>query len=118
SYYSLERIMVAMYVVITKATYVTGMELFALQIPSISLSFKLNPIDDSLSLRIPTNIPLNASCTDAELLTREILRCLEYRSTVSLGGIQLSDLTNPGRVAHHVSKTIMNIAAIPLNAAS
>lgn len=52
----IERLMIACDVAITKGTYNTTMELFALGIPTISLSSGLNFVDDFFARRIASNI--------------------------------------------------------------
>ena len=56
----IERTMLAGDVAITKANRITTLELSALGVPSISISYGINPIDDSRVARIPTNEPLRA----------------------------------------------------------
>jgi hypothetical protein len=51
----IERTMIGADVAITKATRITCLELSALGIPSISLSYGLNPVDDYRVARIRTN---------------------------------------------------------------
>ena len=71
--------MVASDVVITKATRKTSFELNALRIPSISISFGLNPIDEHRVLRIPTNCALRARGLTPASLSEHLSRALSER---------------------------------------
>jgi UDP-N-acetylglucosamine:LPS N-acetylglucosamine transferase len=63
-----ERLMVASDVVITKANRGSTIELAALGIPSVSLSYGLNAIDEMIIPRLHSNVALNARGIDAETL--------------------------------------------------
>lgn len=56
----IERLIVASDIVVTKANRGTTYEAAALGVPSVSLSFGLNPIDDIIVSRISSNLPLHA----------------------------------------------------------
>jgi UDP-N-acetylglucosamine:LPS N-acetylglucosamine transferase len=64
----IERTMIASDVAITKASRMTCLELHALGIPSISISYGLNPIDDYRVPRIRSNRALRASALTSRLL--------------------------------------------------
>lgn len=64
----IERLMVASDLVITKANRGTTIDLASLGIPSISLSFGLNPIDEAVVPRIPSNVALQAGGLDGAFL--------------------------------------------------
>lgn len=65
---SVDQIMVASDVVITKGNRGTIMDAASLGVPSISLSFGSNPIDEILIAGIHSNRPFQAKATDAALL--------------------------------------------------
>jgi UDP-N-acetylglucosamine:LPS N-acetylglucosamine transferase len=65
---SVDQIMVASDVVITKGNRGTLMDAASLGVPSISLSFAVNPVDDALIAGISSNRAYQAKATDAALL--------------------------------------------------
>jgi UDP-N-acetylglucosamine:LPS N-acetylglucosamine transferase len=65
----IERLMVASDVVITKGNRVTILESASLGVPSISLSYGLNPVDDTIVARIPSNTALHAKAVDSQFLS-------------------------------------------------
>jgi len=67
-----ERLVVASDLVITKANRGTTLEVSALGVPSISISHGLNPIDDSIVSRIPTNTAFRAASIDSNFLGQAI----------------------------------------------
>jgi len=67
-----ERLMIASDLVITKANRGTTIELAALGIPSLSLSFGLNPIDETIIPRIVTNRRLDARGIDGAFLAASL----------------------------------------------
>src|SRR5581483_6777083 len=73
---NIERTMVAADIAITKGTRRTSFELNALGIPSISISYGLNPIDDYRVAQIPTNCALRARGLTAESLSRHMVNAL------------------------------------------
>ena len=64
----IERLMVASDLVITKTNRGTTIDLASLGIPSISLSFGLNPIDEAVVPRIHSNVALQAGGLDGAFL--------------------------------------------------
>ena len=76
-YRPVERLMVASDLVITKANRGTIMDLCTLSIPSISISWGLNPIDELVVPRIRTNTAFNARAVDADFLAECITNILE-----------------------------------------
>ena len=74
--WQIDRLMVASDVAITKANRKTAMELAALGIPSISLSYGLNPTDDARVELIATNTALKAKEIDSNLLADCISKLL------------------------------------------
>jgi hypothetical protein len=79
-----EALMVASDVVITKANRGTTLELAALEVPSISISYERNAIDEAALPRIPTNTPLLAAAIDASALA-DVLR--QVIATSRVGGV-------------------------------
>ena len=61
-------LMVASDLVITKANYTSAREVDSLGIPQISVSYRLNPIDDLFAERIATNRALYADELDTDKL--------------------------------------------------
>lgn len=72
----IDKWMAASDVAITKGTRKSSLELEYAGIPSISLSYGLNKIDDRRVSRIQSNIPLRADATDPQTLASHILRSL------------------------------------------
>lgn len=68
----MDRLLVASDLVITKANRGTVFEAASLGIPTISLSFGLNPIDDLLVARLRSNLLLSARATDGAALGQYI----------------------------------------------
>jgi hypothetical protein len=75
-YQPVETLMVASDLAITKANRGTTLELASLGIRSISLSLGLNPIDETIIPRIPSNRALNANGIDTAFLTEVMESCL------------------------------------------
>jgi hypothetical protein len=73
---ALEELMVASDVIITKGNRITALESEALGIPSISISFGLNPIDDQRISRIRSNIALRARGISPALLGQFLARVI------------------------------------------
>lgn len=71
---AVEQIMVASDVVITKGNRGTILDAASLGVPSLSLSFALNPVDETLVARIRSNRAFHAKATDATMLRAEIER--------------------------------------------
>jgi hypothetical protein len=76
AYAPIERLMVASDVVITKANRGTTIDLASLGIPSISLSYGLNPIDEVIAPQIRTNLALQARGIDSAFLGSTLERLL------------------------------------------
>jgi UDP-N-acetylglucosamine:LPS N-acetylglucosamine transferase len=72
----IEQLMVASDLVLTKANRGTTVELASLGIPSVSLSFGLNPIDEMIIPRIATNTALHARSVDADFLSEVMTEVL------------------------------------------
>ena len=68
----IERLIVACDLVITKGTYQTTLDAASLGVPSISLSPRRNPIDDTLVPRIHNNVALSANAVDGSVLSKYI----------------------------------------------
>jgi UDP-N-acetylglucosamine:LPS N-acetylglucosamine transferase len=79
----IERLMIAADIAITKATRKTTLELNALGIPSISISYGLNPIDDFRVPHIKTNRALRARGLSAHTLSAHIVQKLQTLSAES-----------------------------------
>lgn len=94
-YPQLDRLMVACDVAITKGTYCTGKELEALGIPSISLSYGKNFIDDHFARSVQSNTFLWAEETDASKLANCITQSLER----GLAAPNYEDLDGRGAVS-------------------
>lgn len=109
SYYPIEKVMVATNVAITKGTYVTGMELYSLGIPSISLSMRANFVDEILVSRIPTNVQLHARDCDSELLLHKLERCLKHAPRVDAAGLCHDDIVTTNDVADRLSAFIRDL---------
>ena len=75
----IENLMVASDVVITKANRGSTIDLASLGIPSVSLSWGLNPIDEMIISRIHNNIALNARGIDPAFLAETLTRALSER---------------------------------------
>ena len=104
----IDRLMVASDLVITKANRLTCLELSMLAVPSISISYGLNPPDDKVVSTIESNTHLTASETDAESLANTISQVLA--SAVKHPPCAHSPKTN-GRIgaAQHISNFIDRI---------
>jgi hypothetical protein len=104
--WQIDRLMVASNLSITKANRKTCIELAALGIPSISLSYGLNAMDDIRVEKIATNIHLNAKRMDSAALATHMTRLLEVDAvTPNLplpegGGLQAA----AGRVREHIAR--------------
>ncbi|MGH9397771.1 MAG: hypothetical protein ACRD18_13085 [Terriglobia bacterium] len=75
--WQMDRLMVASDLAITKANRITIKELAALGVPSISISHGLNPIDDMLIERIPTNTTLDARTVSRKMLAAAMVDILK-----------------------------------------
>jgi UDP:flavonoid glycosyltransferase YjiC (YdhE family) len=73
----IEQLLAASDVVITKGTRGITLEAASLAVPSISLSHGLNPVDDLLVPRVPSNLSLNARAVTGRILAEYISRLLE-----------------------------------------
>jgi UDP-N-acetylglucosamine:LPS N-acetylglucosamine transferase len=71
-----DQLIVASDVVITKCTRGATMDAVSLGVPTISLSYGLNPMDDLLVSRVPSNVPLNARAVDGAIVAMYIERVL------------------------------------------
>jgi UDP:flavonoid glycosyltransferase YjiC (YdhE family) len=80
SHAPVEQVMVASDLVITKANRGTSIDLARLGIPSISLSYGLNPIDELVLARLHTNLPLDARAVDASFLAEAMTGIIERSS--------------------------------------
>jgi UDP-N-acetylglucosamine:LPS N-acetylglucosamine transferase len=76
SFAPIEELMVASDLVITKANRGTTIDAASLGVPSVSLSYGLNPIDETIIPRIRTNHPLDARSVDARFLAEVLERRL------------------------------------------
>jgi hypothetical protein len=72
----IEELMVASDLVITKANRGTTIDLARLGVPSVSLSHGLNPIDETLVPRIPSNTALDARGVSPRFLARVLVAAL------------------------------------------
>lgn len=79
-HFNVEKTMVAADVAITKATRTTSFELNALGIPSISISYGLNPIDDYRVAQIKTNRALRARGLTATSLSAHLTQAMKERA--------------------------------------
>lgn len=84
-HWPIEQLMVASDLVITKGNRGTTCELGTLGVPSISVSFGLNPIDDIITPRIRTNVALHAKGIDSGFLGELMRRLLFDRLPLDLG---------------------------------
>ncbi len=80
--WQVDRLIAASDVVITKANRNTVVEVCHLGIPSISLTYHLNPMDDLSIANIPTNTSLEASTLHPERLADCIRKELDGRSSL------------------------------------
>ncbi len=72
SFSPIEDVMVASDLVITKGNRGTTIEAASLGVPSVSLCYGINPIDEAILPRIRTNLALDARSLDAEFLAETI----------------------------------------------
>ncbi|HUS84066.1 MAG TPA: hypothetical protein VMX56_02895 [Anaerolineales bacterium] len=86
--WQIDRLMVASDIVITKANRNTVVELEHLGIPSISLTYRLNPMDDQSIAGIRTNTPLEAAALRPEQLAERLRMVMDGDLD---GDIALSD---------------------------
>ena len=77
SHSPVEQVMVASDLVITKANRGTSIDLARLGVPSISLSYGLNPIDELVVARLHTNLALDARAVDPSFLAEAMTRMVE-----------------------------------------
>jgi lipid A disaccharide synthetase len=99
---------VASDLVITKSNRRTLLECQALGVPSISISFGLNPMDEQRIVRIPTNTALRAGGIDELILADYIVAAL--KSAPLLSGQTPIDTTAGrtlavGRILEHLQRT-------------
>lgn len=66
--HEIDKLMAASSVVVTKGTRVTIVETASIGVPSLTLSFGLNPMDDLLASLVKSNTQLNGPATDARAL--------------------------------------------------
>jgi UDP-N-acetylglucosamine:LPS N-acetylglucosamine transferase len=78
-----EQLMVASDLVITKANRGTTIDVARLGIPSISLSFGLNPIDEAIIPRLHSNVALDARGVDPAFLATKIAGVLRAEESGS-----------------------------------
>jgi UDP-N-acetylglucosamine:LPS N-acetylglucosamine transferase len=72
----LEKLMAASDVLITKETRITTLEAASLGVPSVSLCYGSNPVEEILLPRIQSNVALRALAVDGEILHDYVLRCI------------------------------------------
>jgi UDP-N-acetylglucosamine:LPS N-acetylglucosamine transferase len=72
----IEALMVASDLVITKANRGTTIELACLGVPSISLSYGANIVDETIVARLPSHLALNAKAVDAPYLAEVMTAAL------------------------------------------
>jgi hypothetical protein len=99
SCWPIEQVMVASDLAITKNNRGTIFDLASLGVPSLSISYGLNPIDDIIVPRIQTNRALRARGVDSEHLASLMNRTLE----------------NAGRAATPIHMTSPALAAVVLS---
>jgi UDP-N-acetylglucosamine:LPS N-acetylglucosamine transferase len=111
--WQIDRLMVASDLAITKTNRKTAQELAALGVPSLSVSYGLNPICDLRASRIPTNTALQADQLTSEKLVQvmeELISAFKLAASAqasdqqSLGG----RVAAARRLAHHVEKVLEN----------
>jgi len=105
--WQLDRLIVASNLAITKGTRTTLQELYTLGIPSISISYGLNWIDDVLANRIPSNTPLDARSIDSEALASCMAQCLARAETGQRDRVSLvpNGMHNAAaRIAHYIKR--------------
>jgi hypothetical protein len=87
-YSPIEALMVASDLVITKANRGTTIELACLGVPSISLSYGLNIVDETIVARIPSHLALQVKAVDAPYLAEVMTAALAapLPEPLSLGG--------------------------------
>lgn len=76
----IEQLMVASDVVVTKANRGTTLDAASLGVPTVSLSYGLNPVDDAIVCRIPTNTALHAKGVDPAFLSEVLANAVSRRS--------------------------------------
>jgi hypothetical protein len=103
---AVEQIMVASDVVITKGNRGTIMDAASLGVPSISLSYGTNPIDEALVARIRSNKAFNANATDATMLCAYIER---------LASIPISRRAEPLGLHRHGGAAVANALLDEIN---
>jgi len=75
-HYDLPETIIASDLVITNGNRITIMECEALGVPSISISYGRNPIDDFRIARVRTNLPLRAKAVTPQLLGKIMMQTL------------------------------------------
>ncbi len=96
--WQMDRLMVAGDLAITKTNRKSIKELASLGVPSISLSYGLNKIDDTVANEIPTNLVLPAASIDGQRLARHISEILANESWGQTRA-KLAPTARNGRVA-------------------
>jgi len=103
--WQIDRWMVACDVAITKSTRKTSLELASLGVPSVSLSYGLNFVDDVRVSRIATNTHLKVKDIDSGKLAQHLARIL---ATQTPGALPLASKTGLSagaqRLAEHVAR--------------
>ena len=90
----IEKLFAASDVVITKGTRGTTLDVSSMGLPSISLSFGKNPIDDILVPRVRTNIALNAAAVTPDILVEYIRNILVSPKPVPVPPTGVEKVTN------------------------
>jgi UDP-N-acetylglucosamine:LPS N-acetylglucosamine transferase len=98
-YSPVEAVMAASDLVITKGNRGSTLEVAALGVPSVSVSYGTNPIDEAVLPRIRSNVALHARAIDAAFLADVVRGALahssEDRNTCAPGGVP----EGPGAIA-------------------
>lgn len=105
----IEKYFVASDVVITKGTHGISCELASLGIPSISLSYKNNPIDEILVPRISSNIHLHAKATTARLLMEKAQGAARHRESIKPRDLHLRSAANAASILQQELRRLLSI---------
>jgi hypothetical protein len=102
----IEQLLAASDVVITKGTRGASLDAAVVGVPTISLSPRVNPVDELLVPRMMNNTSLTAAAVDDEVLFREIERAL--RRSMRLRAASLRPIGANPREMSHVLLTEIN----------
>lgn len=112
----LERLIVASDVILTKATHGITLEAEACGVPTIALSYGLNPVDDVLTSRVPSNIHLYAHAVTPKILADYIAGITNIPFSTRPRPAKRAIYSKSGSVAQTLKAVVLRIGSREMDA--